>query len=385
MTGGFRFSQIRLPDATERLRLEVREFINRLRSDGLFAPGPSSWNRLDFDLSARIGAKGWIGMTWPKKYGGHERSALERYVVTEEFLAAGVPIKAHYAADRQVGPVILQFGSERLKSLYLPQIAAGKCCCAVGMSEPDSGSDLFAIRTHGSKVDGGWRVEGRKVWTTIAHRSHLMVLLLRTSPQTEDRRAGMSRFLVDMTWPGIIVKPIENMVGKNDFNEVIFDGVFVPDDMVLGEPGAGWVQVGSELAYERSSPDRWLGSFETLTQAIDNLGPDAGALSNQSIGRIVSHLWTLRNMSISVAHTLETGAIPAIEAAVVKDLGTALDQEIPHLIRALVGEETGGALDPGHLLNTCLEYDLLFGPALSIKGGTREILRNAIAKGLSLR
>lgn len=385
MARTFRFAQVTLPTAAQQLRLQVRNFIAQTAAEGLFVPGASSWNRLDFGLSQKIGEMGWIGMTWPKQYGGHERSALERYVVTEEFLAAGFPIKAHYAADRQVGPLILQFGSERQKLKYLPQIAAGKCCCAIGMSEPDSGSDLSAIRTHAVRVPGGWRVDGRKVWTTIAHHSQLMNLFLRTSPKTEDRHAGISRFLVDMSWPGITIRPIVNMAGRYDFNEVIFDGVFVPDDMVLGEIGSGWAQLGSELAYERSAPDRWLASFETLKQAIDHIYPRAGSHCDHAIGRLVCHLWTLRNMSISIACMLENGEIPELEAAVVKDLGTALDQEIPHVVRALLSEEERGALPAEDLLNAYLEYDLLFAPALSIKGGTREILRNAIAKGLSLR
>ena len=381
----FRFKKTQLPANAPRLRDEVRSFVANERALGTFVPGPGSWTRFDADMSARIAARGWIGMTWPKKYGGHERSALERYVVTEELLAAGVPLRAHYSADRQVGPLILQFGTEKQKDKYLPLIAAGKCACAIGLSEPDSGSDLAAMRTRAVKVPGGWSVEGRKMWIGQAHKAQLLNLFARTSAPEESRHSGVSRFLVELSSPRIIVRPIINLRGDHDYNEVVFDGTFVSDDMVVGQVGQAWSQLGSDLAYERSAPDRWLGAFETMKQLIDQVGPQAGAREREATGRLVAHLWTFREMSLSIAGMLDRGELPSVEAAVVKDLGTLFDQEVPHVARALVTEEMRAALPMGHPFEAFLEHDLLYAPSLSIKGGTREMLRNAIARGLGLR
>ena len=129
-----------------------------------------------------LGARGWIGMTWPTRYGGHERSALERYVVIEELLAAGAPVYAHWVADRQSGPLLLRFGSEEQRQTILPRIAAGECYFAIGMSEPDSGSDLASVRTRAERTNDGWRIDGTKVWTSNAHRSHYMIALCCTGP-----------------------------------------------------------------------------------------------------------------------------------------------------------------------------------------------------------
>ena len=382
----FRFKPVRLPASTEKLREEVRAFIAAESAAGRFTPTPGGWWRFDMDMTRRLGARGWIGMTWPRRYGGHEKSAADRYVVTEELLAAGVPILAHYPADRQLGPVILRYGSEELKQRFLPRIAAGECACSIGLSEPDSGSDLAAITTRATRVDGGWRVEGRKLWTSYAHCAHVLAVLLRTSPRADDnRRGGMSRFLIETSSPGITIRPVTNMIGVHELNEVMFDGVFVPDAMVIGEVGGAWSQLGSELAYERSAPDRWLASFDTLKQLIDQVGPEPERRASEVTGRFVAHLWTLRAMSLSISGMIERGEVPNVEAAVVKDLGTILDQEIPHAARALIGEDIRGRAAADSPFNRFLNYDLLFAPALSIRGGTREILRNEIARGLGLR
>ena len=234
------------------LRAEVRAFLEKELSSGGYAWAPEGWERYDPAFSRKIAAKGWIGMTWPKKYGGHERSTLERYVVTEELLAAGAPVRAHWLADRQIGPMLLAVGTQEQKSRLLPQIAAGELSLCLGLSEPDTGSDLASIRTKGEQVPGGWQINGTKVWSSFAHKAHLMNVFVRTSPRTEDNRhGGLTQFLVDLSAPGISVRPIINLAGERDFNQVVFDDVFVPNEMVLGEVGKGWGQVSGELAHER--------------------------------------------------------------------------------------------------------------------------------------
>lgn len=380
-----RFEPAPLPANAAALRAEVRDFLKEMRAKGVYSLGPAGWAEVNRAFCVELGKRGWLGMTWPKKYGGQERSAIERYIVTEELLANGAPIRALQAADRQNGPLILHFGTEWQKQTFLPKFASGEASCAIGLSEPDSGSDLAGLRTRGVKTDGGWKVSGRKVWTSSAHYSQYMTLLARTSVTEGDRHGGMTRFLIDLSWTGITIRPILHMTGEHDFNEVTFDEVFVPDEMVIGEVGQAWKQLGMELAHERSSPDRWTAQLHVLCALLDHLDGSADRSSMQAVGRLVTHLWTLRKMSASVAWMLERGLNPSIEASIVKDLGTHYEQEIPHVARALVGEAERAELPPEDPLRAFLSYNLLFAPALTIRGGTREMLRNNIARGLGLR
>ena len=381
----FRFEPAQFPANAAGLRQEVREFLKEQLAAGAYVPSPAGWARNDPAFSRKLGMRGWIGMTWPKRYGGHERSAMERYIVTEELLAAGAPIRTHWTADRQTGPLILAVGTEEQRLRFLPEIAAGRCNIAIGLSEPDSGSDLASIRTKATKANGGWTVNGTKIWTSNAHEAQYMTAFVRTDSKSENRHAGVSRFIIDMSWKGVSVNPILNMLGKHDMNEVVFENVYVPDNMVIGEVGSAWQQIGTELAHERSGPERWLASHALLLRTIDKAGPHPNRRQCEALGRAISHLWTLRNMSISIAGMLERGQNPSVEASIVKDLGTLYDQDTPNLARIVISEEGRAGLPADDLFNASLHYNLLYSPALSIKGGTREILRNNIARGLGLR
>jgi alkylation response protein AidB-like acyl-CoA dehydrogenase len=301
-------------------------------------------------------------------------------------LTAGAPVRAHWVADRQSGPTLLAFGTPEQCETFLPKMARGECFFCIGMSEADSGSDLASIRTRATRVDGGWQIEGAKLWTSNAHRVHMMILFARTASVEEDRHAGVSQFLVDLSWPGITVRPIINLPGEHDFNEVAFDKVFVPDAMVIGTIGNGWKQVTSELSYERSSPDRYLSTFEVVKRLIEALGPDIDTREAQALGRLAAHLWTLQKMSISVAGMLQAGKDPNVGAALVKDLGTQFEQEVPEIARLLMPlarrlRLNGTAQDFGDTLSRAIAW----APAFSIRGGSREILRGIIARGLGLR
>ncbi|WP_019450201.1 acyl-CoA dehydrogenase family protein [Cupriavidus sp. BIS7] len=365
------------------LRNDVREFLQQARAQGIHRTSTHGWAVPDASFSEALGARGWLGMTWPKRYGGHERTALERHVVTEELLAAGAPVRAHWVADRQSGPLLLRFGTEYQRETFLPEMARGKLYFCIGMSEADSGSDLASIRTKAEKVDGGWLVNGAKIWTSNAHRVHMMILFARTGPRGESRREGVSQFLVDLKTPGITIRPILNLAGEHDFNEVVFSDVFVPDAMVIGTIGNGWQQVTSELAYERSGPDRWLSSFHVLKAYRKEVGRQQG--DSPSIGRLVSKLWTLHQMSMSIASMMEKGITPSVEAALVKDRGTQFEREIPEILRMLTTDSTRADADVPSIFNDSLEYSLLHAPSYTIRGGTKEILRGIIAKSLGLR
>ena len=324
-------------------------------------------------------------MTWPSQYGGGERSFLERYAVTEELLAVSAPVWAHWVADRQSGPVLLRYAEEPIRRDILPRIAAGECYFCIGMSEPDSGSDLFSLRSRAERIGDGWRLNGRKVWTSNAHRSHYMIALMRTAaPTAKDRRHGLSQFLVPMDTPGITVNPILNMTGQHDFNEVVLDDALIPEHHLLGDLDMGWKQVTAELAHERSGPERFLDNLPVLYELVRSVGTDPGERQAQGIGRLVAQLSTLRHMSLSVAGMLQAGRSPEMEAAVVKDLGTNWAQALPGIVRDLAPLVDGDPNNRGRL-EEVLRMSTLLAPKLTIQGGTREILRGIIARGLGLR
>ncbi len=380
----FVFKPVQMPDGTDALRQQIRRFLQSEIDRGSFVPSRNSWSNTNAEFSRQCGQAGFIGMVWPKRYGGHERSALERYVMTEEMLAAGAPVGAHWVADRQSGHQILRHGSERARQTILPRIAAGECYFAIGMSEPDSGSDLAAVRTRAVACEGGWKISGTKVWTSHAHHCHYLIALARTSPKEEDRHAGMTQFIVDLSQPGVSLRPILNIYGAHDWNEVVFDDYFVPDDMVMGAVGGGWGMVTSELAFERSGPDRFLSTYQLLIESIRQLGPEPDARALNDIGRLVAHLATLRRMSTSVAGMLEAGAKPTLEAALVKDVGTTFEREIPEVFRQLLPSEPIMD-DDSSQYEALLGMGMLKSPGFTLRGGTREILRGMIAKGLGLR
>jgi len=369
-----------LPPECETLRAEVRAFLAEAMADVPPERRTRNWSGASEEFSRKLGARGWIGMTWPKRYGGHERSFLERYVVLEEMLAAGAPVGAHWVADRQSGPLLMRYAPDTLAPRIVPLIARGEAYFCIGMSEPDSGSDLASIRTKAVKTEHGWVINGRKVWTSGAHRSHYMIALVRTGERSDNRHAGMSQFLVDMSWPGLTVRPILNQLGEHDFNEVTFDDVLVPHDHLIGAEGDGWKQVGAELAFERSGPERYLSSTQLLLEML--AAADATDTRQAvAIGRIVASYGTLRQMSLGVAAMLSRGESPALAAALVKDQGALVEQALPDIAHDLFG----GRSVPGSSLDKVMRDTALSVPSFSLRGGTREILRGIIAKGLDLR
>lgn len=364
------------------LRNEVRAFLEETLADYPPHLRARSWSGFDPAFSRKLGARGWIAMTFPTEYGGHGRSPLERYVVIEECLAAGAPVMAHWIGDRQSGPLILQHGTEEQKRRILPRIAAGECVFCIGMSEPDSGSDLAATRTRAVPVDDGFRVNGTKVWTTYAHRADYMILFCRTG-EGESRHAGTSQFLVDLATPGITVRPIIDMAGEHHFNEVQFDDVLLPRDALLGGLGSGWGQVMGELAFERSGPERFLSSFALIEQLVARLRQSPTEEQEVAVGRLAAHLMVLRRMSRSVAGMLAEGRDPMLQATIVKDLGALFEQDVPRLARSLLAAPA--VPDAQDAYEAVLAYTVLTVPSFSLRGGTREILRGIIARGLGLR
>lgn len=373
------------------LRHEVRAFLTEQIAAGSFVPHVDTWlTRWDRDFTRELGRRGWLGMVVPEAYGGQARSYLERFVVTEELLVVGAPVAAHWIAERQIGPSLLRYGTEEQKQAFLPGISRGEIVFGIGMSEPDSGSDLASVRTRADRVDGGWTLTGTKVWTSGAHEADGFFALARSAPlDTAHRHDGLSQFIVDLRASGVEIRPIVSMGGDHHFNEVHLGGVFIPDDRVLGQIGQGWGQVTSELAVERSGPERVLSTFPLLAAAATAM--HKGVLPfDVGLGRHVGRVAALHQMSLAVASALQSevdspGTDAGIDvdtaAAAVKVLGTTEEGDIADYVDTL----TSSGWERSEALFTLLDAAILQRPGFTLRGGTNEILRGVIARGLGLR
>ena len=380
-----KFPPASLPESTDKLRSEVRKFLLKSQTELGWTPRSNFMSTFSAEFSKSIGEMGWLGLTWPKKYGGQEKSALERFVVTEELLAAGAPVAAHWVAERQSGPLLIKYGTEEQREQILPKIAKGECYFSIGMSEPDSGSDLASIRTRAKKSPNNWTINGTKVWTSNAHINHWMILLARTEQPSENRHAGMSQFLIDLKNDDIIINPIPNMLGHHEFNEVVFNETAIPLDRIIGKEGNGWQQVTAELAYERSGPERFLSTYNVLLELINSAKNKNDGEIDRTSGKLTAQLVSLRTMSISIAGMLERGENPDVAAAVVKDTGNEFERQVIELTRKAL------PLEPTLNGNNIEKYESMMAelimqlPSFSFRGGTPEIMRGIIARGLGVR
>ncbi len=368
------------------LRATIREFLAADREEFGWEPAVDSWLACwDAEFSARLGDAGFVGLTIPTEYGGRGLGHLHRYVVTEELLAHGAPVAAHWFSDRQFAPSLLSYGTDAQRRDLLPVIAAGRMYAAIGMSEPEAGSDLAAVKSRASQVDGGWSLRGTKVWTSGAHLAHRIVVLVRTSPLDPDHRhAGFSQFIVTLDSPGVTIDPIVQMGGEHHFNEVTFDDVFVSDSDVLGSIGDGWRQVTSELGFERSGPERILSTLTLIVEVIRALPSDVDDGTAAAVGELVARMISLRQLSISVARALSRGEDAATRAALVKDLGTRFEQDSVELAADLLDR-----VDPDEpeapRLAQLLATARLHSPLFTLRGGTNEVLRGVVARGMGVR
>ncbi|MFF7945133.1 acyl-CoA dehydrogenase family protein [Nocardia gamkensis] len=366
------------------LRASVRTFLSKDREEHGWVPTVDAWLAgWDEQFSQRLGAAGLTGVAIPQEYGGRGLSHLHRYVVTEELLAAGAPVAAHWIADRQVAPALIAYGTEEQRARLLPRIAAGCFYSAIGMSEHGAGSDLAAVQSKAIRTDGGWLLSGTKVWTSGAHHAHQVVVLARTdSADPERRHAGFSQFLVPCDRDGVRIEPIILMSGAHHFNEVTFDRVFVSDTEVLGVIGNGWQQVTAELSFERSGPERILSTAPLLVEVVRTL-QSGGASDDRTaseVGDLLARLMSLRQLSFSVASALNDGRDASNRAALVKDLGTRFEAESVSLAAQLLeGQRIPEDTD------TMLRTAWLHKPMFTLRGGTNEVLRGLVARGMGLR
>jgi len=374
-----------IPEEDEALRGPVRGFLEESVM-GLPADRRArSWMGFDAGFSRALAERGWLGLTLPREYGGAERGPFARFVVSEELLAAGAPVSAHWIADRQSGPLILKYGTEEQKHFYLPRISRAEAFFCIGMSEPGSGSDLASIRSRATRTSGGWLLNGGKIWTTNAQHSHYMIALVRTSGEPRDRYKGLSQLIVDLSLPGVTIRPIEDMSGDAHFSEVFFENVECPGNALIGEEGNGWAQVNAELAFERSGPERLYSSMVLVESWLRHCRANVSmeAVRMETMGHVISWLAVLRSLSLALTAKLARGESPAIEASLVKDMATEIEQAIPRWIADVLGAEPDIAATPE--LRRTVSYLEQLAPSFSLRGGTREIMRGIIARGLNLR
>ncbi|MFE4956046.1 acyl-CoA dehydrogenase family protein [Streptomyces sp. NPDC056653] len=373
------FEPIALTEAECALVTEVRAFARAAP----FPPSAESPTRGGFSrtYSEELANRGWVGMTIPAEYGGSARSGVERCLVISELLAAGAPLGAHWTADRQTAPSLMINGPETLRRELLPRIAAGRCLIAGGFSEPESGSDLASVRTRARKVDGGWRITGRKIWTTDADKADYIEILCRTS-DSETKHQGLSLIVVPMGAEGLSVHPIEGMDGERHFNEVVIDDVFARDDCLIGKEGSGWEQLTAELALERAGPERYLSTFPLFEAFVrSRRHVSAPERSHELIGSVIAQQIGLRLMSLSIARMVDNGGSPVAEAAMAKDLGTELEQLLVDQLWGYRYEpiEPGAVAERFHEF---LDINRLRSPVFTTAGGTNEVLRLLVSRQL---
>lgn len=373
-----RLEATELSAAEQALRREVREFLAGRLPPGSYQPSLGMSGGADREFSRDLGARGWLGMALPREYGGGGRTAVERLVVVEELLRVGAPVGWHWIADRQSGPSIAKFGTEAQKRAFLPRIASGELSFAIGMSEPDSGSDLASLRTRAVRAEGGWRVNGTKIWTSGAAEATHLLALFRTS---DDRHGGLTQFIVDTSLDGIGISRIPFIDGTRDFCEVAFADVLIGDDMRLGETGAGWGQNTAELALERGGAERWMSLAPVLERWAARMSATAPPGELADLGSVAARCWAFHGLSLSIARMVDQGASPTMEAALAKEMATRFEQECVEIVARHYGRLPDLNSPDEH--ESLLARAILVGPAWTIRGGTTEILRTIIAKGLS--
>jgi alkylation response protein AidB-like acyl-CoA dehydrogenase len=332
----------------------------------------------DRAFAQELGARGWLGMTWPAEHGGGGRSPLDRFVVFEALISTGAPVAAAWFADRQMGPTLLQFGTDEQRARWLPGIVAGTSMWCIGMSEPDAGSNVAGIRTRAERAGDEWVVNGQKIWTSGAADADWCYLIARTDPDAKPHE-GLSELVVDMRSPGVSVRPIVDMTGNRHFCEVYFEDVRVPDAHLVGEPNGSFRQVMRQMEHERGGIDRLVSNrrlYEDVRPWADTTDPlirqeIAAIESGYRIGRVLVLRETL-------------GQTPRQFSAATKTFCTELEQRIAGFCGRVLGPWAllAGPGDGTQMqaLARRVSRNLCYAPAYTIMGGTSQILRNILGE-----
>ena len=358
------------PDELTALAEEARSVARAAVRD--FAVREDSWVcGHDRDFSIELGKRGWLGMVWPVEEGGHGRSALERFIVTEALISEGAPIASSWVGDRQIGPTLLAYGTPAQRARWLPPMVRGDVTWSIGLSEPDAGSDLAALRTRAWPDGDGWRIEGRKVWTSLAAQAEHCYVVARTDPDAPAHK-GISDFVVDLDAPGVTVRPIRDMTGADDFCEVTYDGVYVPGDHLIGTLHGSWKQIMRQLEHERGGVDRIVSNRALFLDTTARIDPQ---------DRVLRHRAAALEARFRIGRQLVLRALagdaPPGFSALTKVFCTEVEQDVAELCVDVLGMEG--------LLDERASRNVLYAPAYSIQGGGNGILRTVLAeRGLGL-
>jgi alkylation response protein AidB-like acyl-CoA dehydrogenase len=330
----------------------------------------------------RLASEQLLTLTWPVEYGGRGGSVWDQTVVREEMWAHHEPRGAQYMGLNWVGPAIMAFGTDAQKDFYLPPIAAGTVIWCQGFSEPDAGSDLAALGTKATEVDGGWRINGQKIWTSYAQMAQFCVLAARVGT-SEQKHEGITLFLVPMDTPGITVQPIRSSLGPHHLNEVFFDDVVVDDGTVLGGVGHGWQVIRHALTFERVGIARYARCDRLLSALEAHLGSGFDDLPHAvraSWVRALVAVRVARLLAYRVVHLQAEGTPADTAASVARIAVTQCDQ--------LVAEALFQALDSGSLrdktsgavLHGAVEDHYRYAQAATVASGTIEIQRMIVGR-----
>jgi alkylation response protein AidB-like acyl-CoA dehydrogenase len=376
-------------DAQNKFRLEVQGFLEEEIRKGHWEPACDAWIQgFDPEFTKRVAQRGWIGLTWPREYGGQGRSHMDRLILTEEMLRYGAPAACHWFADRQVGGAILSFGSEELKREFLPRIASGEAYVGLGMSEPGAGSDLASLQTRAVEDGDYYVINGQKTWTSCAYFAHYFDVYARTDPDAPKHR-GISEFIVDAKLPGLSRIPMTDVTGTEAWSDLFFDNVRVHKRYLIGEKNRGFYQVLHQLDYERSGMERIMGNYP-LFEAIVRFARESG-LSRQPVIRaklaqLQIEFEVGRLLGYRVTSVMEEGRTPNWESSMSKAYSTEFEKRLANVAMEILGPY--GQLMPGSrlvALGGMAPHSYLGSKGYSLQAGTTEILKNVLAtRGLGL-
>ncbi|MCW2497022.1 acyl-CoA dehydrogenase family protein [Jatrophihabitans sp.] len=371
----------------EAFRLEVRSWLEEnLAGDfgalrGLGGPGSEHVafdERLAWDR--HLSAAGWTCLGWPVEHGGRGVSVQQQVIFHEEYARANAPHRANHMGEELLGPTVIAFGTPEQQARFLPRIKAIDELWCQGYSEPGSGSDLAAVSTSAYLEDGQWHVTGQKVWTSLAHLADWCFVVARTEPGSKGHR-GLSYLLVPMDQPGIEVRPIQQLTGTSEFNEVFFDDARTDASLVVGEPGDGWRIAMGTLGFERGVAT--LGQQVGFRRELDHLvalARSTGAANDPLVrDRLLRSYRDLEVIRAHVLRTLEsvTSGVPGTESSVAKLLWARWHRDLGQLAMQIRGAD--GLLTDADGLDEWQRL-FLFTRADTIYGGSDEIQRNIIAE-----
>ena len=373
----------------EQFRKDIREFLEKELPEEALEVKEDNWiHGFSRGFSRKLAQKGWIGLTWPREYGGQGKGYLDRLILSEELLRAGAPVMAHWFGDRQVGPALLAHGNEEQRQEFIPQIVRAEIAFCLGQSEPEAGSDLASLQTRAIEDEEGFVINGQKVWTSAAQWADYGYFVFRTDPDAPKHR-GISELLISMKLPGITVRPLTEITGEQYLNEVFFDNVRAPKSALIGQKNRGWYQIMSQLDYERSGIERVMSNYPLFMDIIQ-MAKETGMIKQPSVRRKLAELEVEfeigRLLCYRVAWMLSEGTLPNYEAAMAKAYSCEYEKRLANAATLFLG--LYGQLMPGSkrtILNGRAARNYLYCPGYTLQGGTTEILRNIVAtRGLGL-